>query len=69
MKKNIFNIVVIILVMVIFFFLSINFIFRIPYGNGYATITYIVGFVVAIVAGQIAVALLFAFNRDNKNKK
>lgn len=55
--------------MVIFFFLSINFIFRIPYGNAYATITYIVGFVVAIVAGQISVALLFAFNRDNKNKK
>ena len=67
MKKTIFNIFIAVLVGIIFYFLSVNFVFKIPSPiGGYEAITYQVGCGVAVVAGLITAILLFVFNRDKK---
>lgn len=67
MKKTIFNIFIAVLVGIAFYFLSINFVFKIPSPiGGYEAITYQVGCGVAVVAGLITAILLFVFNRDKK---
>ena len=62
MKKGIVNIIIILIVSIVFYFLSINFFFRIPDGNGYALITYLVGAGVAIGAGFITAIILYLYN-------
>lgn len=67
MKKTVFNILVTVFVSIVFYFLSANFIFKIPSPTGgYEAITYQVGCGIAIVAGLITAILLFAFNRNKK---
>ena len=67
MKKTVFNILVAVFVSIVFYFLSVNFIFKIPSPmGGYEAITYQVGCGVAIVAGMITAILLFVFNRSKK---
>lgn len=67
MKKTIFNIFIAVLVGIVFYFLSVNFVFKIPSPiGGYEAITYQVGCGVAVVAGLITTILLFVFNRDKK---
>lgn len=67
MKKAIFNILAAVLVSIVFYFLSINFIFKIPSPTGgYEVITYQVGCGVAVVAGLITAILLFVFNKNKK---
>lgn len=67
MKKTIFNIFIVVLVGIVFYFLSVNFVFKIPSPiGGYEAITYQVGCGVAVVAGLITAILLFVFNRDKK---
>ncbi|MGN0180628.1 MAG: hypothetical protein ACI4DY_14490 [Monoglobaceae bacterium] len=67
MKKTIFNIFIAVLVGIVFYFLSVNFVFKIPSPiGGYEAITYQVGCGVAVVAGLITAILLFVFNRDKK---
>lgn len=67
MKKTIFNISIAVLVGIVFYFLSVNFVFKIPSPiGGYEAITYQVGCGVAVVAGLITAILLFVFNRDKK---
>lgn len=67
MKKTVFNILVAVFVSIVFYFLSVNFIFKIPSPTGgYEAITYQVGCGVAVVAGLITAILLFVFNRNKK---
>lgn len=67
MKKTIFNIFIAALVGIVFYFLSVNFMFKIPSPmGGYEAITYQVGCGVAVVAGFITAILLFIFNRNKK---
>lgn len=67
MKKTIFNIFIAALVGIVFYFLSVNFMFKIPSPmGGYEAITYQVGCGVAVVAGFITALLLFIFNRNKK---
>ena len=67
MKKTVFNILVAVFVSIVFYFLSINFIFKIPSPiGGYEAITYQVGCGVAVVVGLITAILLFVFNRSKK---
>lgn len=67
MKKTVLNILVAVFVSIVFYFLSINFIFKIPSPTGgYEAITYQVGCGVAVVAGLITAILLFVFNRNKK---
>lgn len=65
MKKTVFNILVAVFVSIVFYFLSVNFIFKIPSPTGgYEAITYQVGCGIAVVAGLITTILLFVFNRS-----
>lgn len=67
MKKTVFNILVAVFVSIVFYFLSVNFIFKIPSPTGgYEAITYQVGCGIAVVAGLITAILLFIFNRNKK---
>lgn len=67
MKKTIFNIFIAVLVSIVFYYLSVNFIFKIPSPmGGYEAVTYQVGCGVAVVAGLITAILLFVFNRNKK---
>lgn len=67
MKKTISNILVAVFVSIVFYFLSVNFIFKIPSPmGGYEAITYQVGFGIAVVAGLITAILLFVLNRNKK---
>lgn len=67
MKKTVFNILVAVFVSIVFYFLSVNFIFKIPSPTGgYEAITYQVGCGIAVVAGLITAILLFVFNRNKK---
>ena len=67
MKKTIFNILVAVFVSIVFYFLSVNFIFKIPSPmGGYEAITYQVGCGIAVVAGLITAILLFVLNRNKK---
>lgn len=67
MKKTVFNILVAVFVSIVFYFLSINFIFKIPSPTGgYEAITYQVGCGVAVITGLITAILLFVFNRSKK---
>lgn len=67
MKKTVFYIAVSVLVSIIFYFLSVNFIFKIPSPmGGYEAITYQVGCGIAVIAGMITAILLFVFNRNKK---
>lgn len=67
MKKTIFNIFIAALVGIVFYFLSVNFMFKIPSPmGGYEAITYQVGYGVAVIAGFITAILLFIFNRNKK---
>ncbi len=67
MKKTVFNILVAVFVSIVFYFLSVNFIFKIPSPTGgYEAITYQVGCGIAVVAGLITAILLFVFNKDKK---
>ena len=51
-----------ILVIIVFFTLSINFIFKIPSPTGgYEAITYKVGLGISVIAGAITATLLFVF--------
>lgn len=67
MKETISNILVAVFVSIVFYFLSVNFIFKItsPMG-GYEAITYQVGCGIAVVAGLITAILLFVLNRNKK---
>lgn len=67
MKKTISNILVAVFVSIVFYFLSVNFIFKIPSPmGGYEVITYQVGCGIAVVAGLITAILLFVLNRNKK---
>lgn len=67
MKKTVFNILVAVFVSIVFYFLSVNFIFKIPSPTGgYEAIIYQVGCGVAVIAGLITAILLFVFNRNKK---
>ncbi|MDD5923962.1 MAG: hypothetical protein PUC88_04155 [Clostridia bacterium] len=67
MKKTISNILIAVFVSIVFYFLSVNFIFKIPSPmGGYEAITYQVGCGIAVVAGLITAILLFVFNRNKK---
>lgn len=67
MKKTISNILIAVFVSIVFYFLSVNFIFKIPSPmGGYDAITYQVGCGIAVVAGLITAILLFVFNRNKK---
>lgn len=67
MKKTVFNILVAVFVSIVFYFLSVNFIFKIPSPTGgYEAITYQAGCGIAVVAGLITAILLFVFNRNQK---
>nr|WP_294037508.1 hypothetical protein [uncultured Ruminococcus sp.] len=67
MKKTISNILVAVFVSIVFYFLSVNFIFKIPSPmGGYEAITYQVGCGIAVVAGLITAILLFVLNRNKK---
>lgn len=67
MKKTILNVLITVVISVVFYFLSINFIFKIssPMG-GYEAITYQVGFGIAVFAGIITTILLLIFNKNKK---
>lgn len=63
----IFNIIITVLVIAAFYFLSVNFIFKTPSPTGgYALITYQIGCGIAVVAGLITAIFLFIFNRTKK---
>lgn len=67
MKKTIFNIFIAVLVGIVFYFLSVNFVFKIPSPiGGYEAITYQVGFGIAVIVGIITAILLFVFNKNKK---
>lgn len=67
MKKTISNILIAVFVSIVFYFLSVNFIFKIPSPmGGYEAITYQVGCGIAVVAGLITAILLFVLNRNKK---
>lgn len=67
MKKTIFNIFIAVLVGIVFYFLSVNFVFKIPSPiGGYEAITYQVGFGIAVIVGIITAILLLVFNKNKK---
>lgn len=67
MKKTILNVLITVVISVVFYFLSINFIFKIPSPmGGYEAITYQVGFGIAVIVGIITAILLLVFNKNKK---